>query len=419
MQRPLILWLLVASFTWAQQPQPVPPPTPVPINIPQPAIVQPQPVYPLTTGHATDVVPPPTADATRQTKIISPTTAPTPQSLADNFLRSQPVTVWQPGTIAGLPLPATPAPVTAAATAHPVRGAPHGDSPAVTGVVQLGVNASLGGRRPFPPDNPWNTDISHAPVDPNSAVYIASIGLDKPLHFDPSIPYVVVSGDQPLVPVEFDVPSESAPGPYPIPPNAPIEGGPNARGDRHVLVVDRDNWKLYELFAAVPQTGVGGTTWRASSGAIFDLSSNALRPAGWTSADAAGLPIFPGLIRYDEVFEQQEIRHAVRFTCRRTQRAYVAPARHFASRLTDPNLPPMGMRVRLKADYDISRFPPPARVILAALKKYGMILADNGGDWFVTATSDPRWYVSGMSDALRHVRGRDFEVVQMGALTTQ
>jgi len=285
--------------------------------------------------------------------------------------------------------------------------------------VKLGINASLGGRRPFPDDNPWNTDISHEPVDPNSPVLVASIGLDKPLHFDPSIPYVVVPGHQPRVPVEFTVPEESDPGPYPIPPDAPIEGGPNATGDRHVLVLDRDNWKLYEIFAADPQRGAGGTTWRASSGAIFDLATNALRPAGWTSADAAGLPIFPGLLRYDEVFAQKEIRHALRFTCAKTRRAYVPPARHFASRSTDPNLPPMGLRVRLKANYDVTQFSPAAQVVLVALQKYGMILADNGGDWFVTGTADPRWDERELAGELRRVRGRDFEVVQMGPVTTR
>ncbi len=285
--------------------------------------------------------------------------------------------------------------------------------------VKLGVCASLGGQRIFPADNPWNKDISGEPVDPNSDALIASIGLDKNLHPDfgtrYGIPYVVVLGTQPKVPVTFQYADESDPGPYPVPPNPPIEGGADAKGDRHILIVDRDNWKLYELFATYPDDG--GKRWRAGSGAIFDMNSNKLRPAGWTSADAAGLPILPGLVRYDEVFEQKAIRHALRFTCVRTRRAYVAPARHFASRSNDPNLPPMGMRVRLKAHYDISKFPPAAQVVLTALKKYGVIVADNGGDWFVTGAPDPRWDDEELA-MLKRVKGRDFEVVRMGEVTT-
>jgi hypothetical protein len=290
---------------------------------------------------------------------------------------------------------------------------------------QLGPGASLGGRRPFPDDNPWNQDIRDAEVDPRSDVLIASIGRDKPLHPDfgtvfqgapIGIPYVVVPGSQPKVPVGFRYADESDPGPYPIPADAPIEGGPDSGGDRHVLMIDRDNWMLYELFAAYPDPQTGG--WRATSGAIFDLSSNRLRPAGWTSADAAGLPVFAGLVRYDEVHEQGEIRHALRFTCRRTRRGYVPPARHFASRNSDPNLPPMGMRVRLKADYDIASFPPSVQVLLRAMQRYGMFLADNGGDWFVTGASDPRWN-DGELRALKRVRGRDFEVVRLGEVTTR
>jgi hypothetical protein len=290
---------------------------------------------------------------------------------------------------------------------------------AATNPIKLGIGVSLEGRRPFPDDNPWNQDISKAPVDPNSAKLIASIGLDKPLHPDfgttwrgrpTGFQYIVVPGTQPKVPVKFEYADESDPGPYPIPPTAPIEGGPNAEGDRHVLVIDRDNWKLWELFAAFPEDG--GKRWRAGSGAVFDLNSNKLRPAGWTSADAAGLPIFPGLVRYDEVVEQREIRHALRFTCRRTRRAYVPPATHWASRSKDENLPPMGMRVRLRADYDISRFPPEAQVILRALKKYGMFVADNGGDWFVSGTHDMRWNDDAIQ-SLKRVRGKDFEAVKM------
>jgi hypothetical protein len=257
-------------------------------------------------------------------------------------------------------------------------------------------------------------------VDPASATLIESIGRERPLHADFGanwnggpfgIPYVVVSGDTPTVPVKFEYADESDPGPYPIPLNAPIEGGPKAEGDRHLLVIDRDHWKLYELFSAYPE----GRGYRAGSGAVFDLASPRQRPAGWTSADAAGLPIFPGLVRYDEAVEQGEIRHALRFTVRRSRRAYVAPARHFASRSDDPTLPPMGMRVRLRASFDESRFPPQARVILKALKSYGMILADNGSDWFISGAPDRRWNDEELG-SLRRVRGSDLEVVKMGPL---
>ncbi len=284
-------------------------------------------------------------------------------------------------------------------------------------------NSSLAGRRIFPLDNPWNKDISAESVDPNSFNLISSIGLDAGLHPDfgtvydgapNGIPYIVVPGSQPKVPVRFEYADESDPGPYPIPPDAPIEGGPNSNGDRHVLVVDKDNWKLYELFSAYRE----GNGWRAGSGAIFDLKSNTQRPAGWTSADAAGLPVLPGLVRYDEVMEQGAIAHALRFTVRNSRRAYVAPARHFASTKADVNLPPMGMRVRLKAGYDISGFPRSVQVILTALKKHGMFLADNGGNWFISGAPDPRWNDDDLR-AIKRVKGRDFEVVRMGTIVTR
>jgi hypothetical protein len=290
--------------------------------------------------------------------------------------------------------------------------------------VKLGANASLGGKQLFPDDNPWNKDISEEPVDANSDDLIASIGKDKPLHPDfgtayqgaPSgIPYVVVGGDQKKVPVSFRYADESDPGPYPVPPDAPVEGGPKAKGDRHVLVLDRDNWKLYELFDAHPD-GRGG--WKSGGGAIFDLKSNQLRPAGWTSADAAGLPILPGLVRYDEVVEQKAIKHALRFTVVKSRRAYVDPATHFASPHKHPNLPPMGMRVRLRGDYDLTGFPPGARVILRALQTYGMFVADNGGDWFVSGAPDSRWDDAALH-TLKKVKGRDFEVVKMGPVVTK
>jgi hypothetical protein len=288
-----------------------------------------------------------------------------------------------------------------------------------------GPGADLGGRRVFPADNPWNRDVSRDPVDPASAAILARVGPDKPLHPDfgtvyhgapNGIPYVVVPGTQPKVPVRFRYADESDPGPYPIPPVAPIEGGPRSEGDRHVLVVDRDRWTLYELFSARPDPD--GRGWSASSGAVFDLNSNALRPAGWTSADAAGLPIFPALVRFDEVVLRGAVRHAFRFTVARTRRAYVAPARHFASRLTDPDLPPMGLRVRLKGSYDTSRFGPQARVILEALKTYGMLLADNGGDWYLNGAPDPRWDDDDLG-TLKRVKVRDFEVVRMGPVVTR
>jgi hypothetical protein len=181
-----------------------------------------------------------------------------------------------------------------------------------------------------------------------------------------------------------------------------------------VLVVDRDHWKLYELFAARPEA----TGWRAGSGAVFDLSSNAVRPAGWTSADAAGLPIFPGLVRYDEAAERGAINHALRFTVVRSRHAYVAPATHYASQRTDSTLPPMGMRVRLKSGFDLSPFPSEVRVILQALKKYGMFVADNGSNWYISGAPDPRWNDDHLA-AIRKVKGREFEVVKMGSLVTR
>jgi hypothetical protein len=290
----------------------------------------------------------------------------------------------------------------------------------------LGPNASLGGRRPFPADNPWNRDVSGDPVDPASQTLLASCGgLDRGLHPDfgtvwngapNGIPYVVVAGTQGKVPVTFDYADESDPGPYPVPSNAPIEGGPGGDGDRHVLVIDRDAWKLYELYDAHPVNG--GASWTAGSGAVFDLNSNALRPAGWTSADAAGLPIFPGLVRYDETVERKAIDHALRFTCPTTRRAYVAPARHFASSRTDPALPPMGMRVRLRAGFDVSGYPANVQVILKAMKTYGMLLADNGSAWYVSGAPDSRWSDDELA-ALSGVKGRDFEVVKMGTVVTQ
>jgi hypothetical protein len=288
----------------------------------------------------------------------------------------------------------------------------------------LGPGASLGGLQVFPADNPWNQDISARPVDPLSARILRRIGLTKPLHPDfgtvyngapNGIPYVVVPGTQPKVPVTFEYADESDPGLYPVPPDAPIEGGPKLDGDRHILIIDRDNHKLYELFAA--RRAPDGEGWATGCGAIFDLNSNALRPAGWTSADAAGLPIFPGLVRYDDVM-QGVVRHAFRFTVVKTRRGYISPARHFASARTDVDLPPMGARVRLKASYDITTFPPQSRVILQSLKTYGMLLADNGGDWFLNGAPDPRWDDEDLN-TMKRVKVGDFEVLAMGDVVTR
>lgn len=274
----------------------------------------------------------------------------------------------------------------------------------------------------FPADNPWNQDISRLPPHPRSAAFVASIGESRPLHPDygttwqgaPSgIPYVVVGPDQPRVPVRFEYAAESDPGPYPIPLDAPVEGGPRGMGDRHAIVIDAAAKKLYETFA----THRDGDGFRAGSGAVFDLTSNASRPAGWTSADAAGLPIFPGLVRYDEVMERGEIRHAVRFTCRRTQRGYVAPATHWASASRDANLPPMGLRMRLRSDYPEKGFPREAVVVIRALKVYGMLLADNGGDWFVSGVPDPRWDDEAIG-TLKRIKGDDFTAVDTGPTIT-
>jgi hypothetical protein len=281
-----------------------------------------------------------------------------------------------------------------------------------------GRTPTVAGCRVFPADNPWNTDVSTAPVDPNSTAYLAAMNAGTTyLHPDfgsnPSygIPYTSVGAGQPLVPMSFDYASESDPGPYPIPSNAPIEGGPGATGDRHVLVVDSSSCKLYELFAA-QYVGPG---WHAGSGAVFDLASNALRPDYWTSADAAGLPILAGLVRYDEAAQNGEIDHALRFTVRRTQRAFIHPATHFASSSTDQSLPPMGLRVRLKASYDLSRFTRASRAVLVALQHYGMMVADNGSDWYVTGATDSRWNDAEL-DQLKTVPASAFEVVASGAI---
>lgn len=272
----------------------------------------------------------------------------------------------------------------------------------------------------FPADNAWNRRVDTLPMASGSTATVASIGATKTMHADfgsglwnggpIGIPFTVVGKGQRKSTVRFEYADESDRGPYPIPADVRIEGGATADGDRHALIVDRDACRLYELYAL---RRVGGR-WTAGSGAIWDLRSNRLRPAGWTSADAAGLPILPGLARYDEV-AQGRIDHALRFTVSRTQRAYVWPARHAASSLTDPALPPMGARLRLKRDFDISGFPRQARIVLEALKEYGMIVADNGSDWFVSGAPDPRWSNDDLH-TLGRVPGSAFEVVDASSL---
>lgn len=264
----------------------------------------------------------------------------------------------------------------------------------------------------FPVDNHWNLDISDAPVHPRSSAYIANINanggdfLHPDFGEDPTygIPWTTVPGTQPKVPVTFLYDDESDPGPYPIPPNPPIEAG----SDRHIILIDRDNCVLYELFAAEQDPGT--LEWSAGSGAIFDLDSNALRPEGWTSADAAGLPIYPGLAKCDEA-NSGVIDHALRFTVSRTQRAYIYPARHFASSLTDADYPPMGLRLRLKANYDLSGFTGQALAIAQALKTYGMILADNGSNWFISGETNPTCWDDDNLNTLKSIAGTAFEVI--------
>ena len=291
---------------------------------------------------------------------------------------------------------------------------------ALTSIDGVLASAMLMVRPMFPKDNVWNVAIDQLPVDANSAAYVTTIGATKTVHPDfgtvyngapNGIPYVVVTGAQPRVAVSFTYASESDPGPYPIPGNAPIEGGSQSTGDRHVLIVDRDGGKLYELFAAYPNTD---GSWRAGSGAIFDLDSNALRPSTWTSADAAGLPILPGLVRYEEVFAG-EIAHALRFTAPQTRNTFIWPARHQASSLPDLKYPPLGQRFRLKQSVDISGFGPNVQVILRALKKYGMFLADNGSSWYLSGAPDSRWDDNELHQ-LGQLHGSDFEAVDESSL---
>jgi hypothetical protein len=289
----------------------------------------------------------------------------------------------------------------AAAVAHPLPGAPR--------------------CRLFPANNPWNQRVDRLPVARNSMRLIASIGVGARVHPDfgtvykgapNGIPYAVVSRHTPRVPVTFDYAAESDRRLYPLPAHVPIEGGPRASGDRHVIVVDRDSCLDYELFAAYPQSA--HKRWHAGSGAIFNLRSNRLRPAGWTSADAAGLPILPGLARYDEV-AAGAIDHALRFTAPCTAGAYVYPARHKAASCGHGFYPPMGLRVRLKSSVNVARLPYQARVVAQALKRYGLMLADNGSPWYISGAPNPRWSDDALHQ-LDQLSGRDFEVVNTRSL---
>jgi hypothetical protein len=308
----------------------------------------------------------------------------------------------------------------AAATAAAGAGA-SGRSSASRAKRAAATLPHLAGCQVLPADNPWNQRVDRLPVTKNSAQVTARIGLGAPVHPDfgttyagapNGIPFTVVGASTRRVPVRFQYASESDRGPYPIPPNAAIEGGPKATGDRHVIVVDRSTCTDYELYAAYPQNG--GQSWKAGSGAIFHLGSDHLRPAGWTSADAAGLPILPGLARYGEV-AAGAIAHALRFTSPCTGPHYVYPARHQAASCSGSTAPPMGLRVRLKASVDISHLPYQARVVAAALKRYGLILADNGSPWYISGAPDRHWNDSALHE-LGRLSGSDFQVVDTSSL---
>jgi hypothetical protein len=274
----------------------------------------------------------------------------------------------------------------------------------------------------FPKNNPWNQRVDKLPVAGNSDTIVRSIGPDEGMHADfgsglyegrpIGIPFTTVGRGQHRVRVKFDYASESDKGPYPIPRNVPVEGGRASDGDRHVIVVDRSRCKLYELYAAYPVNG--GASWKTGSGAIWSMRSNKLRPRTWTSADAAGLPILPGLARYPEV-RRGAIRHALRFTVSRTRNAFVYPARHQASSDSDPSLPPMGMRFRLRAGFPVSRYSKQSRVVLRALQRYGMLVADNGSDWYLSGAPSKGWDNDDLH-SLGGVKGSDFEVVDTSSL---
>ena len=284
----------------------------------------------------------------------------------------------------------------------------------------FGQSPTVGSCRVLPADNIWNTPVDQLIVSALSSTWVTTIGSTKTVHADfgsgvydgapIGIPFVTVPGTQTKYPATFTYADESDPGPYAVPLTAPIEGGAQSTGDRHALAIDTDHCTLYELYAAYPQAA----GWSAGAGAIFNLLSNALRPSGWTSTDAAGLPVFPGLLRYDEI-AAGEIRHAIRFTVPQTQRAFVWPARHYASSLTGTQYPPMGARFRLRAGFDISGYSAANQVILRALKKYGMILADNGSAWYLSGAPDSRWNNDDLHN-LGQIHGSDFEAVDVSSL---
>ena len=293
----------------------------------------------------------------------------------------------------------------------------------MAGVVLAGAGwaqtPTIGSCTVFPANNIWNTAVDQLPVSGNSSTYVSTIGTGTKLHPDfgtvydgapNGIPYVTVPGTQTKYPATFAYADESDPGPYAVPLDAPIEGGSSSTGDRHVIAIDTTNCILYEMYAAYPQSA----SWEAGSGAIFNLKSNQLRPAGWTSADAAGLPIFPGLVKYDEVLAGA-INHAIRLTVPQTQDEYVWPARHYASNLTNAKYPPMGTRFRLKASFDISGFSAANQIILKALKKYGMMVADNGSAWYISGAPDSRWNDDDLHN-LGQITGADFEAVDVSPL---
>ncbi len=301
----------------------------------------------------------------------------------------------------------------------------HGGSSGATADDGMTTDAeSSGGNRGegcivFPKESEWNRDVSTLPVHEQSDDYVAAIGATATMHPDfgtvwdgapIGIPFILVDETTEMTPIEYTAYGpESDPGPFPIPLDAPIEGGPSSSGDRHVIALDTDACMLYELYAAYP----GETAFSAASGAAYDLTQLDDHPEGCTSADAAGLPIYPGLVRYDEVVESGEITHALRFTVQRSQRAYIYPARHYASNDTDPNLPPMGLRLRMKADFDCSQRSSEAQVICTALMKYGMFVADNGSNWYLSGAPDSRWDDDALGD-LKSIPGSAFEVVDTG-----
>jgi hypothetical protein len=293
-------------------------------------------------------------------------------------------------------------------------------APSPSAPASASAAAPAGGCPIFPADNVWHADVSRLPVLAGSATLVASIGAGAAVHADfgsgtwdggpIGIPVTTVPAGQPAVPVSFQYRSESDPGPYPVPRDAAVEGGAASTGDRHVIVYDPANCRDYELFAARPSGG----GWQAGSGAVFDLRGNALRPAGWTSADAAGLPILAGLVRYDEVAAGR-VDHAIRLTVPRSRNSYVWPARHAASSSSDPALPPMGLRLRLKAGVNLAGLPAQARIVAQAMQRYGVIVADNGSPWYLSGAPDPRWSNDALH-ALGGLHGSDFEAVDTSGL---